>query len=60
MPHDINNSKISVSTAMSNKIFKWSQGLFCKHFWTSQHICQFEILLNFLYDVVEEDDKLDQ
>jgi len=55
-PHDINNSKISVSTAMSNKIFKWSQGLFRKCFWTTQHIHQFEILSNFLYDTVQEDD----
>jgi len=54
-PCDTNNSKTTLSTAMSNKIFKWSQGLFCKHFWTSQHICQFEILSNFLYDIVEED-----
>jgi len=56
MPHDTNNSKKSVSTAMSNKIFKWSQGLFCKHFWTTQHIHQFEILSNFLYNTVQEDD----
>ena len=55
-PHDINNSKISVSTAMSNKIFKWSQGLCCKRFWTTQHIRQFEILSNFLYNTVQEDD----
>ncbi len=41
---------------MSNKVFKWSQGLFCKHFWTTQHIHQFEILSNFLYDTVQEDD----
>jgi len=54
-PHDTNNSKTTLSTAMSNKIFKWSQGLFCKCFWTSQHICQFEILSNFLYDIVKED-----
>jgi len=56
MPHDINNSKKSVSTAMSNTIFKWSQGLFHKCFWTTQHIHQFEILSNFLYDTVQEDD----
>ncbi len=41
---------------MSKKIFKWSQGLFHKQFWTTQHICQFEILSNFLYDTVQEDD----
>jgi len=55
-PHETNNSKQSISTAMSKKIFKWSQGLFCKHFWTTQHIHQFEILSNFLYDTVQEDD----
>jgi len=54
-PHDTNNSKQSVSTAMSKKIFKWSQGLFCKCFGTTQHIHQFEIFSNFLYDTVQED-----
>jgi len=28
--------------------------MFCKQFWTTQHICQFEILANFLYDTVQE------
>ncbi len=55
MSHDLNNSKTTLSTAMSNNIFKQSQGLFCKHLWTSQHIHQFEILSNFLYDTVQED-----
>jgi len=55
MPQDMHNSKKTLSIAMSNKIFKWSQGMFHTQFWTSQHICQFEIMANFLYNTVQED-----
>jgi len=30
--------------------------MFCQHFWTSQQINQLEILANFLYDTIQEDD----
>jgi len=41
---------------MKKRIFNWSQGLFCKRCWTSQQVHDFELLSNFLYNTVKEDD----
>jgi len=45
-----------VSDAMKLRICKWGQGLFQKYFWTSAFVWQFEILSQFLYSFMEEDD----
>jgi len=53
---EVNNSKKSLSLAMHNKIFKWSQSMFHRRFWTTHEIRKFEVLSNFLYDTVKEDE----
>ena len=41
---------------MKNEIFKWSQHLFLHWYWTSHEVQQFELLSQFLYNTVQEDD----
>jgi len=48
--------KSPVTEAMKTKNFNWSQDLFRKRGWTSQQVHDFELLSNFLYDTVKEDD----
>jgi len=48
--------KSPVTEVMKTKNFNWSQGLFRKRCWTSRQVHDFELLSNFLYDTVKEDD----
>ena len=45
-----------ISEVEMNRVHAWSQGLFLKRHWTTQKVREFEALMNFLYDVVYEDD----
>ena len=47
--------KSPVTEMMTKRIFQWSQGLFRKKCWTSRQVHDFELLSNFLYDTVKED-----
>jgi len=47
--------KDTVMEHMKNKNFKWSQCLFLHQYWTSHEVQQFELLAQFLYDTIQED-----
>jgi len=46
----------TISFSQMNRVIQWGQCLFMKRFWLSKMIRDFEILSNFLYDVVAKDD----
>jgi len=58
VPDDNNatKKKDTVTENMENKIFQWSQHLFHCWYLTSHEVCQFELLAQFLYDIIQEDD----
>jgi len=45
-----------ISESQLDCIHVWSRGLFLKRCWSSKNLYDFEIICNFLYDVVCEDD----
>jgi len=47
--------KNTVMEMMKNKKFQWSQHLFLHWYWTSHEVQQFELLSQFLYGTVQED-----
>ncbi len=48
--------KDAVMETMKNKNFQWSQCHSLCKYWTSHEVWQFELLSQFLYDTVQEDD----